>query len=69
MRDIADQTMGAAVPPKNPRGLPMLRRPREIRSPTIPLTDAPLDLDNPAHLQALLRAYERFPVIGGRAPA
>jgi len=33
------------------------------------LTDAPLDLDNPAHLQALLRAYERFPVIGGRAPA
>jgi len=33
------------------------------------LTDAPLDLDNPAHLDALLRAYERFPEIGGRAPA
>jgi len=31
------------------------------------LTDEPLDLDNPAHLDALLRAYERFPAIGGRA--
>jgi hypothetical protein len=31
------------------------------------LTDAPLDLDNPAHLDTLLRAYERFPEIGGRA--
>ncbi len=31
------------------------------------LTDAPLDLDNPAHLDALQRAYERFPEIGGRA--
>lgn len=30
------------------------------------LTDAPLDLDNPVHLDALLRAYERFPEIGGR---
>jgi len=32
------------------------------------LTDAPLDLDNPMHLDTLLRAYERFPEIGGRAP-
>jgi Family of unknown function (DUF5953) len=31
------------------------------------LTDAPLNLDNPAHLAALLSAYERFPEIGGRA--
>lgn len=31
------------------------------------LTDAPLDLDNPEHLDALLRAYERFPKIGGRS--
>jgi hypothetical protein len=30
------------------------------------LTEAPLDLDIPAHLEALLRAYERFPLIGGR---
>ncbi|HYI01692.1 DUF5953 family protein [Hyalangium sp.] len=33
----------------------------------VQLTDTPLDLDNPAHLSALLRAYERFPAIGGRA--
>ncbi len=31
------------------------------------LTDAPLDLDTPAHLDALLHAYERFPEIGGRS--
>jgi hypothetical protein len=31
------------------------------------LTDAPLDLENPAHLGALLRAYDRFPEIGGRS--
>jgi hypothetical protein len=30
------------------------------------LTEAPLDLDIPAHLDALMRAYERFPEIGGR---
>ncbi|CAM3869209.1 hypothetical protein G4177_25410 [Corallococcus sp. ZKHCc1 1396] len=30
------------------------------------LTETPLDLDNPAHLEALVRAYERFPEIGGR---
>ena len=30
------------------------------------LTNEPLDLDNPAHLDALKRAYERFPEIGGR---
>jgi hypothetical protein len=33
----------------------------------VQLTDAPLDLDNPAHLDALKWAYERFPEIGGRA--
>ncbi|MBD0321161.1 MAG: hypothetical protein ICV87_12550 [Gemmatimonadetes bacterium] len=33
----------------------------------VQLTDAPLDLDNPAHLDALKRAYDRFPEIGGRA--
>ncbi|HLL01832.1 MAG TPA: DUF5953 family protein [Myxococcaceae bacterium] len=31
----------------------------------VQLTDAPLDLDNPTHLEALKRAYERFPQIGG----
>jgi hypothetical protein len=31
------------------------------------LTDAPFDLDNPAHLNTMLRAYERFPQIGGRS--
>jgi uncharacterized protein DUF5953 len=31
------------------------------------LTEAPLDLDTPAHLDALKRAYERFPEIGGRS--
>ncbi|RKG70727.1 hypothetical protein D7V80_03965 [Corallococcus sp. CA054B] len=34
----------------------------------VQLTDAPLDLDDPTHLDALLRAYARFPGIGGRAP-
>ena len=33
----------------------------------VQLTDAPLDLDNPAHLDALKGAYERFPEIGGRS--
>jgi hypothetical protein len=33
----------------------------------VKLTDAPLDLDNPAHLDALKRAYERFSEIGGRS--
>jgi hypothetical protein len=46
---------------------------RARRTPTggwvVQLTDAPLDLDNPAHLDALKRAYERFPEIGGRAAA
>lgn len=31
------------------------------------LTEEPLDLDNPEHLDVLLRTYERFPEIGGRA--
>lgn len=33
----------------------------------VQLTEAPLDLDNPAHLDTLKRTYERFPEIGGRA--
>ncbi|MBN9685209.1 hypothetical protein JYJ93_22450 [Corallococcus sp. NCSPR001] len=33
----------------------------------VQLTEAPLDLDDPAHLNTLKRTYERFPEIGGRA--
>ncbi len=33
----------------------------------VQLTDAPLDLENPTHLDILLQAYERFPEIGGRS--
>jgi hypothetical protein len=33
----------------------------------VQLTDTPLDLDNPAHLEALKRAYDRFPEIGRRS--
>ncbi|RJS21259.1 hypothetical protein DRW03_17780 [Corallococcus sp. H22C18031201] len=33
----------------------------------VPLTDAPLDYNDPSHVEALLRTYERFPEIGGRA--
>nr|WP_223646851.1 DUF5953 family protein [Corallococcus sp. EGB] len=44
---------------------------RSRRTPSggwvVPLTEAPLDYDNPEHIEALRRAYERFPVIGGRA--
>jgi hypothetical protein len=32
----------------------------------VKLTETPLDLDTPAHLEVLSRAYERFPEIGGR---
>jgi hypothetical protein len=43
-------------------------RPTAAGGWVVRLTDTPLDLDTPAHLEALLRAYERFPEIGGRAP-
>jgi hypothetical protein len=42
-------------------------RPTTTGGWVVRLTEAPLDLDNPAHLDALKRAYERFPEIGGRA--
>jgi hypothetical protein len=32
----------------------------------VQITDAPLDYDNTAYLDALKRAFERFPQIGGR---
>ncbi|WP_368671003.1 DUF5953 family protein [Myxococcus sp. AM010] len=40
---------------------------RQVGGWVVQLTDAPLDLDNPTHLDALKRAYERFPEIGGRS--
>jgi hypothetical protein len=55
--------------PDMSRDAQLLSRARRTHSNgwVLPLTDAPLDLDKPDHLDALLRAYERFPVIGGRA--
>ncbi|ATB33040.1 hypothetical protein MEBOL_006529 [Melittangium boletus DSM 14713] len=55
--------------PDPTRDAELLSRSRRTASGgwVVQLTDAPLDLDNPAHLDALKRAYERFPEIGGRA--
>ncbi|MCY1035265.1 DUF5953 family protein [Corallococcus sp. BB11-1] len=55
--------------PDPPRDAELLSRARRTATGgwVVQLTDAPLDLDNPAHLDALKRAYERFPEIGGRA--
>jgi len=55
--------------PDPARDAELLARSRRTKSGgwVVRLTDAPLDLDNPAHLQALLGVYERFPKIGGRA--
>ena len=55
--------------PESARDAELLARARRTSSGgwVVQLTDAPLDLDNPAHLDALKRAYERFPEIGGRA--
>ncbi|MBN1206196.1 MAG: hypothetical protein JXB05_14865 [Myxococcaceae bacterium] len=55
--------------PDPARDAELLTRARRTASGgwVVRLTEAPLDLDNPAHLEALLRAYERFPEIGGRS--
>jgi len=55
--------------PDPARDAELLSRARRTASGAwvVQLTDAPLDYDNPAHLDALLRAYERFPAIGGRS--
>ncbi len=54
--------------PEPARDAELLTRARRTPSGgwVVQLTDAPLDYDNPAHLDALKRAYERFPEIGGR---
>lgn len=55
--------------PDTTRDAELLSRARRTATDgwVVPLTEAPLDLDRPEHLDALLRAYERFPEIGGRA--
>jgi len=55
--------------PNPARDTELLTRARRTASGgwVVQLTDAPLDYDNPDHLAALLRAYERFPKIGGRS--
>jgi hypothetical protein len=55
--------------PEPARDAELLSRARRTASGgwVVRLTDAPLDLDLPAHLEALLRTYERFPEIGGRS--
>ncbi len=55
--------------PDPARDAELLSRARRTASGgwVVQLTDAPLDLDNPAHLDALKRAYDRFPEVGGRA--
>lgn len=55
--------------PDPDRDAELLTRARRTASGgwVVQLTDAPLDYDNPAHLDALVRTYERFPGIGGRS--
>jgi hypothetical protein len=55
--------------PNSIRDAELLSRSRrtETGAWVVRLTDAPLDLDNPTHLDTLKRAYDRFPDIGGRA--
>ncbi len=62
----AAQTIGFPDPARDAELLSRARR-TATGGWVVRLTDAPLDLDNPAHLDSLLRAYERFPEIGGRA--
>ncbi|RYZ42883.1 MAG: hypothetical protein EOO71_05980 [Myxococcaceae bacterium] len=60
----AARTIGFPDPTRDAELLSRARR-TESEGWVVQLTDAPLDLDNPAHLQALKRAYHRFPEIGG----
>jgi len=64
--DTAARAIGFPDPP---RDADLLTRARRTASGgwVVRLTDAPLDLDTPDHLDALLRAYERFPAIGGHS--
>ncbi|NVJ08837.1 hypothetical protein HUW63_26835 [Myxococcus sp. AM001] len=55
--------------PEPTRDAELLSRARRTASGgwVVQLTDAPLDYNNPEHLEALKRTYERFPPIGGRS--
>ena len=55
--------------PDQARDAELLSRSRRTASGgwVVRLTDEPLDLDRPDHLDALKRTYERFPEIGGRS--
>jgi len=55
--------------PDPARDAELLSRSRRAASGgwVVQLTDEPLDLDRPDHLDALKRTYERFPEIGGRS--
>jgi hypothetical protein len=55
--------------PDPSRDADLLSRARRTASGgwVVQLTDEPLDIDNPAHIDALRRAYARFPRIGGRS--
>jgi hypothetical protein len=64
--DAAARAIGFPEPARDAELLSRSRR-TATGGWVVRLTDAPLDLDNPAHLDALKRAYERFPEIGGRA--
>jgi hypothetical protein len=64
--DAAARTIGFPDPARDAELLSRARR-TATGGWVVRLTDASLDLDNPAHLDALKRAYERFPEIGGRS--
>ena len=55
--------------PDPARDAELLSRSRRTASGgwVVRLTDEPLDLDRPEHLDVLKRTYERFPEIGGRS--
>jgi len=55
--------------PDAARDAELLSRSRRTASGgwVVQLTDEPLDLDRPEHLDMVKRTYERFPEIGGRS--
>jgi hypothetical protein len=64
--DAAARAIGFPDPSRDAELLSRARR-TATGGWVVRLTEAPLDLDNPAHLDSLKRAYERFPEIGGRS--